>query len=83
MKPEKTFRAGLVSATIWANEAEVDGKKKQFKTVNFERSYKNKDEEWQKTNSLNIADLPRAITVLQKAYEYLAVKEDAKEELVI
>ena len=35
-KPEQKFRAGLISATVWNNEK--DGK--EFKTVSFEKNYK-------------------------------------------
>jgi hypothetical protein len=78
--PEKKFRAGAIAATIWANQKEVDGKQTVFKTVSFERSYKDKHDEWQTTNSLRISDLPRAVLVLSKAYEYLALSGDGNEE---
>lgn len=78
-KPEQKFRVGCVSATIWNNEAKKDGKIKEFKTVSFERNYKDKDGDWQATSSLNINDLPKAMVVLGKAYEYLTLR-DAKEE---
>ena len=71
--PEKKFRASPVSATIWANEAERDGKKTKYFTVSLNRSYKDKAGEWQHTNSMRLSDLPKAILVLSKAYEYLAL----------
>jgi len=33
--------------------------------------YRDKAGQWQGTNSLSINDLPKAITALQQAYEYL------------
>ncbi|MCK4669892.1 MAG: hypothetical protein KAT43_01720 [Nanoarchaeota archaeon] len=81
-KPEQKFRVGCVSATIWGNETKKDGKIREFKTVSFERNYKDKDGEWQTTSSLNINDLPKAMVVLGKAYEYLTLR-DAKEEGVV
>ena len=80
--PEKKFRAGAVSATIWRNQTERDGKIVEFRTVSFERSYQDKSGEWNTTNSLRVSDLPRAALVLQKAYEYITLKEN-NEELVV
>ena len=79
-KPEQKFRVGNVSATIWKNEIKKDGKIKEFKTVTFERIYKDKEDEWQTSNSLNVQDLPKAMTVLGKAYEYLSLKSETKEK---
>ncbi|GIU69262.1 MAG: hypothetical protein KatS3mg002_0498 [Candidatus Woesearchaeota archaeon] len=38
--PEKKFRAGAITATVWSNETVRDGKKVSYKTISFERSYK-------------------------------------------
>ncbi len=74
--PLKKFRAGAVCATVWQNHAkDGDG---EYKTVSFERGYKDKDGVWKSTSSLRVSDLPRASLVLQKAYEYLALGEDAE-----
>jgi hypothetical protein len=78
--PEKKFRSGAVAATVWSNEAVRDGKKVAYRTVSFERSYKDKDDTWKSTSSLRMTDLPRAILVLNKAYEYLALNADESEE---
>ena len=76
--PEMKYRAGALAATIWSNETVRDGKKVEYKTVSFERSYKDKNDQWQTTNSLRTADIPKAILVLTKAYEHLAL--NAEEE---
>ena len=76
--PETKFRSGAIAATIWSNETVRDGKKVEYKTVSFERSYKDKNDQWQSTNSLRTQDLPKAILVLTKAYEHLAL--NAEEE---
>lgn len=74
--PEKKFRAGPVSATIWKNTGQrQDGEIASFNTISLERSYKDKSGNWQNTSSLRVSDLPRASIVLQKAYEYLVLKE--------
>lgn len=79
--PEKKFRAGAISATIWRNighnkrDEEVS-----YHTVQLDRRYKGKDDVWKSTNSLRISDIPKAILVLQKSYEYLSLKDTEKTE---
>ncbi|MBN1377587.1 hypothetical protein JW949_04635 [Candidatus Woesearchaeota archaeon] len=73
--PEKKFRAGAVSATIWLNKTERDGNEVEYTTISFERSYKDKSDKWQTTNHLRINDLPKAQLVLQKAYEFLVLSK--------
>jgi hypothetical protein len=69
--PEKKFRAGAVSATVWVNK----GENGDYRTIAIERSYTDKEGKWQSTNSLRINDLPKAEVVLHKAYEFLVFKE--------
>ena len=75
--PEKKFRAGAITATIWKNTSN-DGES-EFNTISFERSYKDKKDEWQTTNSLRVNDLPKAKLVLEKAYEFIVLKEQIEE----
>ena len=82
--PEKKFRASPVTATIWANEVQTkEGETRLFRTISLERSYKDKDGVWKSTNSLRTSDLPKAILVLNKAYEHVSIREegDSIEEL--
>ncbi len=69
-RPEMKFRAGAVSATIWRNETE----KGSYASVQLERSYKDGDDKWKNTGSLRLNDLPKAVLVLNKTYEYLLMK---------
>lgn len=78
-KPERKFKAGAVSATVWKNEKTNNGQSFAFFTITLERSYKDKNGEWQKTNSLRINDLPKAAMVLNKAYEFTVLKEQGEE----
>lgn len=74
--PEKKFRAGAITATVWQNEGKgKDGKTTSYRTVSFERSYKDNNDEWQTTSSLRMNDLPKAALVLNKAYEFIALNE--------
>ncbi|MFH2019949.1 MAG: hypothetical protein ABIJ34_00915 [archaeon] len=78
--PEKKFRSGGICATVWKNQSVKDGKVVEFRTVSFDRNYQDKEGEWNTTNSLRVNDLPRASLVLQKAYEYVALRETASDE---
>ena len=70
-QPEITFRHGLCSASIWEQEFTRGDTKLNVQSVSFQRSYLDKDGNWQQTNSLKVNDIPKAVLVLQKAYEFL------------
>ena len=72
-QPLKKFQAGAVTATIWENKDHQDPTK-TYKTVSFDRNYKDKQGNWKKANSLRTTDLPKAVIVLKKAYEFLVLK---------
>ena len=74
--PEKKFSTGAVTATVWQNQGKSKtGEAVSFRTVSFQRRYKDKTGNWQSTSTLRANDLPRAALVLQKAYEYLVLRE--------
>ena len=75
--PEKRFSTGAITAAIWRNNgvSKRTGEDTEFNTVSLQRSYKDKEGKWQTTSSLRINDLPKASLVLQKAYEYLVLRE--------
>ena len=77
--PEKKFRAGAISATVWRNVVKTpEGQDREVKSVTFQRSYKDKDtNEWKQSNSLRAMDLPKAVVVLNKAYEYIVLNGDS------
>jgi hypothetical protein len=76
-KPEKKFRAGAVSATVWKNSQEKDGYEFEFFSISLERIYKDKQGEWKNTASLRITDLPKAALVLNEAYKYVVLNENS------
>ena len=74
--PEKKFSTGALTATVWENQGKSkEGLDVSFRTVSFQRRYMDKNGDWQSTNTLRINDLPKASLVLQKAFEYLVMKE--------
>ena len=65
-KPEKVFRIGYVSASIFVNEIETEGGKRTVRNVNLQRRYKDGNE-WKSASSFGLGDLASAIRVLQLA----------------
>jgi hypothetical protein len=79
--PEKKFSTGVINATIWRNKGiSKTGNPVEFRTVSLQRRYTDKNNEWKSTNSLRTNDLPKAILVLNKAYEHIVLKEQTDQE---
>ncbi|MBS3102027.1 hypothetical protein J4458_01105 [Candidatus Woesearchaeota archaeon] len=79
--PERKFSTGAISATVWENQGKSrEGEAVSFRTVSLQRRYKDKNGDWQSSSTLRINDLPRASLVLQKAYEYLVLREMESQE---
>ena len=70
-KPEKVFKAGAVRASVFRNVFEKNGQEIPIKKVVIEVRYRDKNGEWKGTNSLSLNEVPKAVTALQQAYEYL------------
>ena len=73
-KPEKSFKCGGCEASIFENEIIKGGKTIALKKVAFQKRYKNANGEWDSTHSLDINEIPKAILVLNQAYEYLVTR---------
>lgn len=77
-KPEVSFRAGGISASVWNNPGKSKtGEEVVFNTISLQRTYKDKAGEWKHTSSMRINDLPKAALVLRKAYEHIVLKGSA------
>lgn len=76
--PQKKFSAGAISASVWQNSGQKDGKEFEYASLSLERCYKDKEGNWQHTGTLRVADLPKAVVVLSKAYEFLVLREKAE-----
>lgn len=82
-KPEKKFRAGAISATVWKNAGQTkEGKPTAYRTISLNRGYKDKNEQWQNTTSMRINDLPRVMLVMRQAYEYLVTAPTESNESI-
>ena len=70
-QPEITFRHGPCSASVFQNEYNRGDEKLLIRSVSFQRRYQDREGDWQTTSSLNVNDIPKAVLVLNKAYEFL------------
>lgn len=77
-KPEKEFRSGTVTATIWANLVKKDDR--EFTVLNTEvaRSYK-KEDKYEKTNNYSPQDLSRLRVVVEEALKYVMLQKEKEE----
>ena len=82
-KPEKKFKCGPISASIWAESKTVEGEMVKFYSININRIYKknnddndNDDGEWKYTNTYQAEDLPKVALVANEAYKYIRLKEN-------
>jgi hypothetical protein len=82
--PEKRFRAGAVSATVWKNDRQrATGEAFSYHTVSLDRRYKDQTGNWKSASSLRLQDLPKAALVLNEAFRYLSLSGTGSEEVVV
>jgi hypothetical protein len=72
MEPVKKVKIGGIEVAVWQNTSKEGN---TFFTTTMERNYKD-GEEWKKTSSLRDNDLPKAVLALQKAYEFVSIKQE-------
>ena len=77
--PEKVFRIGYVSASVFGHEIETDEGPITIRSVNVQKRYKDGDDV-KYTSSFNLAELPQAVRALQLAQGYV---ERAEAEIVL
>jgi hypothetical protein len=71
--PDKKFKAGGVTATVWKGIST----RGTYYNVQLGRSYKDRGNDWKNTNSLMENDLPKAMVLLRKAYEYVLTQNES------
>ena len=79
-KPEKVFRIGYVSASVFGHEIETDEGPITIRSVNVQKRYKDGDDNVKYTSSFNLAELPQAVRALQLAQGYV---EHCESEIVL
>jgi hypothetical protein len=69
--PAESFRFGAVRVAVWnRTQSTRDGRSITMPKIVLDRCYKDANDNWQHTQSLDVNDVPKAILALTKAYEY-------------
>jgi len=79
-KPEKKFRCGPITASIFAEARVVNGQMVKFHSTCIDKVYKD-DDLWKHTTSYAAEDLPKVALVANEAYKYLRIKESDGESV--
>lgn len=70
-RPVFKVKVGNIDVAVWEHKTDKD---KIYHSVSYNKSYLDENEEWQKTNNLLTNDLPNLQLGLQKAYEFLKIR---------
>lgn len=80
-RPEKEFKIGPVRAAIWSNPRTTsDGRSFNSMKVAVERIYRDSDGNFKSTGRFDTNDIPKLIIALNRAYEYLVLRNTASPE---
>lgn len=81
-RPIKQYRAGNMQAAIWFNEREVKDTVVGFKTVSIRRSWKDKDKDLWREETINLRkqDLVKLGVILSKIQEDLFLNQEEEHE---
>lgn len=68
--PEKVFRIGYVTASVFVNKVKGENGKREMRNVQLQRRFKD-DGEWKSSSTFGIADLALALRVLRLAQRHV------------
>lgn len=75
-RPVKEFRAGTVKVAIWQNEVEQNGQRSVRHSIRIGKRYFDRQQNaWLDSEYLFVNDLPRLRLLVEKAFEFIALKE--------
>jgi len=81
MKPEKVFRVGSVSASVFTNEVGEGDSKRTVRNVNLQRTYRTESGDWKSSSSFALTELAQLRMVVDQAIAHVAAVEmDATSE---
>ena len=73
-QPAAKLRDGRLTVTIWANATEDE---RTYYSVDLTKSYKDDDDAWQETHSLNGDEVLKASRLLARAYDEIVSLKQA------
>lgn len=74
MQPVQKYQSGAIVASVWKNKGKEGS---EFLSVSLQKRYKDEKGVWQNSSSYKPGDIPKAMLVLQKAYEYVALNAES------
>jgi len=77
-KPAKTFRGGPVQASIWRSDSKRDGRMVAKHTIRLRKRFRQENGTYRDTVCFFPDDLPRVALVVQKAFEYITLREPGR-----
>ncbi len=72
-KPEKKFRCGPITASVFAEARVVNGQMVKFYSTCIDKAYKD-GEQWKHTTSFATEDLYKVALLVTEVYRHLRVK---------
>ena len=76
--PLKKFRAGQITCALWENEAMVNGRMVRMLKATVERRYKDKNNQWQSSNSFGRNEIPLVKYCLDRAFEAITEEQNVQ-----
>ena len=74
----RVFNAGQISGAIWENETDVNGTSKTVLKASLSRRYKDRDGNWQSSQSFSRNEIFLAVHCLQQAVERIIEEETVR-----
>jgi hypothetical protein len=65
-KPKQKLRYGQVTVTVWNNTKKVNDTDVEFESFQVEKSYTDKEGNWQTTNNYQVNDLYKLRAIVDK-----------------
>jgi len=83
-KPVRKYRLGNVTGTVWRNKLTFKGKdgkevEREVESIAFTKIYKDKDDNWQNTNSYNRNEVPKLLALINRYLNDQIIEGDSSE----
>ena len=83
-RPERTFRAGCVSASVWRNEVEHEGRTILRWSTRIRKTYRDETRgDWRSTEYFQPAQLSDLLIVTRHALDYIRLRDGGGDDAKI